>query len=46
MMNHEIKTRIEQIERELWIMEYKEHWTSKDYARRDELNAELRKLTN
>ena len=46
MNNNEIKTRIEQIERELWIMEYKEHWTLKDYARRDELNAELRKLTN
>ena len=45
----EIKTmakemRIEQIERELWIMEFKDHWDARDWARRNELNAELAKL--
>jgi hypothetical protein len=33
--------RIEAIERELWLMEFKDHWDSRDWARRVELNAEL-----
>ena len=33
--------RIEQIERALWIMEFKDHWTAKDWAERAALNAEL-----
>ena len=28
------ENRIEAIERELWLMEFKEHWTPKDWARR------------
>ena len=40
------ENRIEAIERELWLMEFKEHWTSKDWARRAELNAELNTLRN
>jgi hypothetical protein len=36
--------RIEAIERELWLMEFKDHWDSKDWARRAELNAELARL--
>lgn len=36
--------RIEQIERELWIMEFKDHWDARDWARRRELNAELAQL--
>ena len=36
--------RIEAIERELWLMEFKDHWDSKDWARRSELNAELARL--
>ena len=36
--------RIEQIERELWLMEYKDHWDAKDSARRNALNAELAQL--
>ncbi len=36
--------RIEAIERELWMMEFKEHWTAKDWARRTELNVELAQL--
>ena len=38
--------RIEKIERELWIMEFKDHWTREDWARRNELNNELAKLKN
>ena len=38
------ENRIEAIERELWLMEFKEHWTPKDWARRSELNAELNAL--
>ena len=38
------KERIEQIERQLWIMEFKDHWTAKDWAERDELNRELAEL--
>ena len=36
--------RIEAIERELWLMELKDHWDSRDWARRAELNAELARL--
>lgn len=36
--------RIEQIERELWLMEFKDHWTAKDWAERAALNAELAQL--
>ena len=36
--------RIEAIERELWLMEYKDRWTAKDWARREELNSELAQL--
>ena len=36
--------RIEAIERELWLMEFKDHWDGKDWARRAELNAELAQL--
>ena len=39
-----VNERIEAIERELFIMEFKEHWDAKDWARRNELNAELAKL--
>ena len=28
------KMRIEQIERELWIMEFKDHWDARDWDRR------------
>ena len=38
--------RIEAIERELWLMEFKEHWTPKDRARLSELNAEHNPLRN
>ena len=36
--------RIQEIERELFLMEFKDHWDSKDWARRAELNAELAQL--
>ena len=36
--------RIEAIERELWLKEFKDHWDSRDWARRAELNAELAQL--
>lgn len=36
--------RIAQIERELWLMEFKDHWTAKDWAERAKLNAELYEL--
>lgn len=36
--------RIEQIERELWLMEFKDCWTAKDWAERNELNKELARL--
>ena len=39
-----VNARIEAIERELFIMEFKDHWDAKDWARRAELNAELAKL--
>lgn len=40
----ERNARIEAIERELWLMEFKEHWTNEDWARRAELNRELAEL--
>lgn len=36
--------RIKAIERELFLMEFKDHWTNKDWTRRAELNAELAQL--
>ena len=36
--------RIEAIERALWLMEFKDHWTAKDWAERAELNRELNML--
>ena len=36
--------RIEQIEKALWLMEFKDHWTAKDWAERDKLNKELAEL--
>ena len=36
--------RIEQIEKALWIMEFKDHWTAKDWAERAELTRELEML--
>ena len=38
--------RIEQIERALWLMEFKDHWTREDWAERARLNAELDRLKN
>lgn len=38
--------RIERIERELWLMEYKDHWTAKDWAERARLERELAELKN
>lgn len=38
--------RIEQIERELWLMEFADHWTTADWERRAELNRELEELRN
>lgn len=38
--------RIETIERELWLMEYKDHWTAKDWAERTRLERELAELKN
>lgn len=45
-MAKNIKERIEAIERELWLMEFKDHWDNKDWARRAELNRELNELKN
>ena len=36
--------RIAQIEKDLWLMEFIDHWTAKDWAERAELNRELAKL--
>ena len=38
------KERIEAIERALWLMEFKDHWDSKDWAERAKLNRELEEL--
>jgi hypothetical protein len=38
--------RIEQIERELWLMEFADRWTPADWARRAELERELDNLRN
>lgn len=43
---NERNARIEAIERELWLMEYKDHWTERDWAHRAELQKELRELKN
>ena len=36
--------RIEQIEKALWLMEYKDHWTPADWVERAQLNKELNEL--
>ena len=36
--------RIEAIERALWLMEFKDHWTAQDWAERAALQAELAQL--
>lgn len=36
--------RIEQIERTLWLMEFKDHWAREDWAEYHALQAELGKL--
>lgn len=36
--------KIEQIERALWLMEYKDHWTARDWAERARLERELNEL--
>ena len=38
--------RIEAVERELWLMEYKDHWTTEDWNRRADLLRELAELKN
>ena len=38
--------RIEQIEQELWLMEFADRWTQADWAHRAELQKELQKLKN
>ena len=42
----ERNARIEAIERELWLMEFIDRWTERDWARRAELNRELNRLRN
>lgn len=44
----EVKTMmtIEQIERALWLMEFKDRWTQKDWAERAELQKKLQELKN
>ena len=39
-----VNARIEAIERELFLMEFKDHWTAEDWAERDRLNNELAQL--
>jgi uncharacterized protein YpiB (UPF0302 family) len=46
MAKKNIRERIEAIERELWLMEFKDHWDRKDWERRAELNKELNELRN
>lgn len=36
--------RINAIEKELWLMEFKDRWTTADWNRRAELNRELNEL--
>ena len=36
--------RIEQIERALWLLEYKDHWTREDWTRKNVLEKELAEL--
>lgn len=43
-MTKNIHERINAIEKELWLMEFKDHWTSADWNKRAELNRELAKL--
>lgn len=39
-----MEERINAIRRELLLMEYKDHWTPKDWEERAKLNQELNKL--
>ena len=41
-----MEERIEAIERELWLMEFKDHWTRADWDYVAELNRELLELKN
>lgn len=43
---NERNARIEAIERELWLMEFADRWTTADWNRRNELNRELNELRN
>ena len=38
--------KIEQIENELWLMEFADRWTPADWAHRAELQRELEELRN
>ena len=44
-MNEKI-LKIEQIENELWLMEFADRWTPADWAHREELQRELEELRN
>lgn len=41
---YEELTEIEKVEREIFILECKDHWNAEDWKRNTELNNELRKL--
>lgn len=43
---NETTMRIEAIERELWLMEFADRWTTADWARRADLQRELAELRN
>ena len=38
------ETRIAEIEKALWIMEFKDHWTNEDWLQREALRRELNEL--
>jgi hypothetical protein len=38
--------RIAKIEKELWLLEFKDHWDNRDWALKNELEKELNKLKN
>ena len=42
--NNENQKRIEAIEKELWLMEFKDHWTAADHAKDTALRIELAQL--
>ena len=39
-----INTEIEKIEREIFMLEMKDHWSSSDYFRKNELRSKLNEL--